>query len=413
MKNDPTERIAGVIVRVERTWGMILLQDGRSLPFRREHYSSDSERQPVSRLPVRVSVQPHPSETGRWVCRNVRPLEEEGHAQWADGTVLVESPNEYANGYIQLASEPHGTASYRKTVLTAPLLDGHQVRCLIVPRKIGEWFALRVEPKKASAIAAATFQVKMAAATRKGCHSAKSVNEDAFLAAVLAGGEFWLAAVADGISGTRESWWASILCMQLLWDSREAYEKELLDSFDRRATAIVSAWINEIHEGFLTERARLDKYREANATLTFAVGRRGGRRYAWASCGDGRIYEFGPTDGQAVAVISDDDLRGQRVSTVGAKNQLLTHIGADRRDWESRLVRERPLPAGGRVLLCSDGVITQRADPPIPLLKKFAIINSLAKLRGEQEMQEGVMKALDNVAALGEQDDMTLVMVWP
>ncbi|MEK7993245.1 MAG: protein phosphatase 2C domain-containing protein [Planctomycetota bacterium] len=407
------QRHYGVIVRLERNWGTILVQDGRSLHFSREHFSSRSQREPVKGLPVKLSLVRHPSEAGNWICREVCPLDEEETPARAEGVVLVESPTEWVDGKIQLSSAPHGTASYRRSVLSGPLQEGRHVSCIIAPRKAGEWFALRVEPKKASATAQPPLQVKVAGATRKGKHPSKSVNEDAFLATTLAGGEFWLAAVADGISASKESWWASSFCMELLWRSRELYEKELLDSFERRATSIVGAWMNHIHERFLAERAKLDKYREANATLTFAVGRRGGRRYAYASCGDSRIYDFPPIEGQALAVISDEDLRGQRVSAVGGKHQLLTHIGADRRDWENRIIRERPLPAGSRVLVCTDGVITQRTDPPISFGKKFAALNSLAKARNQQEMQQGVTEALEAIARLNEQDDLTLVMVWP
>jgi serine/threonine protein phosphatase PrpC len=408
-------RTYGVIVRTDAERGMILVLDGRSLMFSRDQYGSKTQREPVRGLPVKLEIVEH---LGVAICRAVVPLEEEEDPVSAEGVVLRESGTEFADGAIQLSTNIAGIAAYRKTVLTGPLLDGRYVNCIVVPRRAGEWFALRVDPQR-SPPRNIPPPLKAAAATRKSCHYAKSVNEDAFLVTTLAGGEFWLAAVADGISGTKESWWASNLCMELLWQSRESFEKDLLEDFDRQAKTVVARWIDWIHAEFIIRRSKNDSYREANAAFTMAVGRRRSRRYVVATCGDCRVYQW-PSEtsqqqrSQAEKIITDEDLKSQRVSTTGLKNQLMNHIGADKHTWEERrlVLEARPLPAGGRVVLCTDGVITQRNDQ-ITFGAKFTELNTVFRARSEEEMQHCVDAALDRIRALGEQDDMTVVLVWP
>jgi len=179
-----------------------------------EGRTSNAQQEPVRGLRVKLEIVEH---AGIAICRSVCPLEEEEDPVRAEGVVLRESATEFA-GTIQLSTNISGIASYRRTVLTGPLLEGRYVNCIVVPRRAGEWFALRVEPQKSPPHDVPP-PLKAAAATRKSSHYAKSVNEDAFLVTTLAGGEFWLAAVADGISGTKESWRASSLSnlLILLW----------------------------------------------------------------------------------------------------------------------------------------------------------------------------------------------------
>jgi serine/threonine protein phosphatase PrpC len=422
------ERKYGTIISTGGTWGMILLQDGVALPFQYRDFRPFMGV-PSTRTIVQCIVVPHPYDRGKFVCKDVVSIRiDELHQR--EGRILVKPPSNFSDGKIRLA-DSGAVITYRKSVTTQPLQEGDNVTCSMPPQTSGAAIALRVERSIATrlmnqpigqsavnpnlGIATLTqkpLPVALAGATRKGTRRAKSVNEDAFLVTPLADGEFWLAAIADGVSSTKDSWWASTTCMELLWRSRPAFEKKLVETFERSGISIVDEWMNYVHDQFRKMRAR-SAYQDATSTLTMAVGSRKVKKYVWGTCGDGRIYEFGPTSSRASTVISDEDLKLQRVSSGEDRYRLITHIAADPGGWSDHVVRERMLPANSKVVLCTDGVITTRTDPPLPLLKKFAVINSLAKAHSPRELQEMSERILTDISRLGEQDDLTIVVVKP
>ena len=421
------DRKYGTIIKTGETWGMVLLQDGRGLPFQYKDFNS-IEGPPSLRTLVKCSVVRHPYESGKYVCKNVIPVRID-ELERCHGRILVASTNNFNDGKIRLASSSQ-LVTYRKSVVTQPVREGDSVMCVLPQHQAGISIALRVELQPAALPEAGTRTIEeirtvykglntsqtslsiFAGATRKGTRLSKSVNEDAFLVTPLADGEFWLAAIADGVSSTQDSWWASTTCMELLWRSKQIFEKKLVETFERHGISIVDEWMNHIHQNFKITRAR-SAFQEATSTLTLAVGSRKAKKYVWGTCGDARIYEFGPTSAKPTPVISSEDLKLQRVSSGDDKYKLITHIGADQSGWSDHVVRERTLAANAKIFLCTDGVITQRTDPPLPFLKKFAVLNSLSKAQNSQELQDACERALADIAKLGEQDDLTLVAVRP
>jgi serine/threonine protein phosphatase PrpC len=405
----------GVVVYVqpERRFGRIHAQNGQSLTFLFNEWSGPTD---VPEVPTAVQFQtaPHPRESARLVARRIRPVQ----IDWLTATVISVGPT---YGFLRLSDD--GRSVYFDTQCAMPqdLRQGEAVRCMAVEGRDDETlFALAVDradplPESVTTLVAVptdrtavpmadTNRLQVGACTQRGTRPGKSVNDDSFLIYRLCDEKLWLLAVADGVSRPNPNgWWASDKCMELLWRTLPAYEARVLQP-DRPELEILHDWINEIHEGFLRERrpgrAALADYLGATSTLTFAVVT--SREIFYAHCGDTRIYLSDPSRGQKlVPVIAQEQIDSQKRKA----NELIGTIAALDRNWRP-VVGRAVIPAGGLVLLCSDGVIGGDLS-----LEKF---NCLPKFLGDPgELQERVSAAVAGVAALGETDDLTLIALQP
>src|SRR5262249_23512480 len=148
---------------------------------------------------------------------------------FVDGKIqLLISPAAERKVVIPEASRPPLVIGYRRIDSTPIIPPGTYVQCLLPPM-LNQQYALRVNAQDEPPKTVAEVPTLIAAATRKGSRRFKSVNEDAFLVSPLAAGEFWLAAIADGVSSSRDSWWASNTCMELLWKTKPNYERQIVE----------------------------------------------------------------------------------------------------------------------------------------------------------------------------------------
>jgi serine/threonine protein phosphatase PrpC len=417
-----TPQLHGVVVKwfEERRYGMILLQNGLGLPFQAADYRVGVPNRQLEKTLVRCQIAPHPYEPKKLVCKNVEPVSPSASAfRRVGGKVLVRSNSDFEDGRI--LGEGGETIVYRASVLVGtPRGDGGVVCTIAEDRNLGRWFALRVEPVDSSTDTLRP-PLLLAGSTRKGTIAGKSVNDDSFLVTTFAGEEYWLAAVSDGVSGSKYGWWASGMCMELLWQSLERFEREVVERFQIEPREVITEWIDWLHSQFV--RARRDSRKEhegADATLAMAIGKRGDhqRGYAWAICGDSRIYEVksGPS-GHLMPIIDQMDLDDQRqkdgrIDSGGLK----TSIGANPQSWGRRRANSKPYSAGTKILLCTDGVTVERSAAPVKhigLAKQRIVFSALAKLERADEIQDAVEGALAEIARMGEGDDLTLVVVRP
>jgi serine/threonine protein phosphatase PrpC len=257
-----------------------------------------------------------------------------------------------------------------------------------------------VTVKQASPIA------RIGVSTRKGTSAGKSVNEDAFFIAPIAGDKMWLLAIADGVTGYPHGWWASNKCAELIWRTLPNYEEKLLSpNSSESGEKIMQQWLNEIHEIFCTERRDepKEKYKEATSTLTFAVVRES--NFFWAHCGDSRLYALSPYGELSPAFPLDD----QKSKSGEERTSLSNHIGAPPEDWKG-ISGSDTIPPDGLLILCSDGVISGNEG--------FQKINILKTIRDWTEnLQKGVEEITKKLADLGETggetDDLTLIAFQP
>lgn len=246
--------------------------------------------------------------------------------------------------------------------------------------------------------------------TRKGTRAGKSVNEDAFLVAPIAEGQLWLLAIADGVTNSEQSWWASNKCMELLWRSRSQYERELLDvleaapsrTAEKKQKEIMKQWLQEIHKDFVQSRRKAPtEFQKATSTLTYAVVC--DRQFFWAHCGDTRLYKL-PPSGSLSKVIADRFLSRDK------DRKLANHIGASSRDWEP-IVGQDAIPANGLLILCSDGLISGNEK-----LQKTELLKTLRYTQGNLQkgnLQKRVVEITERVADGGETDDLTSIAFQP
>lgn len=247
---------------------------------------------------------------------------------------------------------------------------------------------------------------RIGVSTRKGTSAGKSVNEDAFFIAPIAGGKMWLLAIADGVTGSPHGWWASNKCAELIWRTLPNYEEKLLSpNSSESEEKIMQQWLNEIHETFRTERRDepKEKYKEATSTLTFAVVRES--NFFWAHCGNSRLYTLSPY-GELTPAFSLDD---QKIQSKEGRTSLSNHIGAPPKDWKG-ISGSDTIPPDGLLILCSDGVISGNEG--------FQKINILKTIRDwTDNLQKGVEEITKKLAELGETggetDDLTLIAFQP
>lgn len=238
--------------------------------------------------------------------------------------------------------------------------------------------------------------------TRKGTRAGKSVNEDAFLVAPIADGQLWLLAIADGVTNSEQSWWASNKCMELLWRSRRQYEGELLEAArsrtaDKTAKEIMKQWLDEVRKNFVQSRRNAPtEFQKATSTLTYAVVC--DRQFFWAHCGDTRLYKL-PPSGNLSAVIKEPNLSRDK------ERKLTNHIGASSRNW-SPIVGRDTIPANGMLILCSDGLISGNEN-----LQKTELLKTLRHSQGN--LQKRVVEITERVAEGGEPDDLTSIAFQP
>jgi serine/threonine protein phosphatase PrpC len=280
---------------------------------------------------------------------------------------------------------------------------------MVVPGSLGRLMALQVLPVSPLAAPPSVLAKKpaIAAVTRKGSRWGKSVNEDAFLVTPLAQEELWLLAVADGVSRTKRSWWASHKCMELLWRSKGHYEQQLLDKVSRNEPEWMRRWLDQVHQEFLDERSKNDRDSDdSTSTLCFVVVR--GYDFFYAMCGDSRLYtmEHGKSP-----IAMESEIRGKQ-TTSRSKNILNNHIAADSAEWNLylRTGSGRIVP-GGMLLLCSDGAVTTNDPEKLSVSSKFALLHNLSRV--QEALQEKTEAVVNSIAELGEQDDITLLAFRP
>lgn len=239
--------------------------------------------------------------------------------------------------------------------------------------------------------------------TRKGTSPSKSVNEDAFLIAPMAGGQMWLLAIADGVTNSSNSWWASNKCVELIWRTLPNYEHQFLDpDTSESKKKIMEQWLNDIHNSFLKERQKdLADFKGATSTLTFAVAGEG--KFFWGHCGDSRLYKLSPS-GKLLSAFSVGD---QKSKSKESRGVLLNHIAAPPKEWKTKfIVGGDSIPADGMLVLCSDGVISGNED-----LQKTNLILTLREFK--DNLQKRVDEITEQIADLGETDDLTLIAFKP
>jgi serine/threonine protein phosphatase PrpC len=386
----------GVIINFnqERGGGTILSQEARQLSFRSWDFKAPDGQPPKARQPVEFTEKPHPTQD-RLVAADIRPISK----QMYPGTVQ-QSGEKY--GFIRL-SNGH-TVYFNAQVPSKRLQVGDAVKCMAVPGREGRFFALSVELSADRAGA----KVRIGVSTRRGTREGKSLNEDAFLICPSAGYEMWLLALADGVSNSQNGWWASNKCMELIWRTLPIYQERLLpSSAPVSGRRIMREWLNEIHRKFLQERDNAPKeFQQATSTLTFAVVR--GEKFFWAHCGDTRLYQLSPSV-ELSAVISSDDIRRQKARGADNRVGLLNHIAAGQPEWERLILSNEGniLPDKGMLLLCSDGVISDYENG-----KKLNLLKSLRDFQGDV-LQKRVEEITEEIAKLGETDDLTLIAFQP
>jgi serine/threonine protein phosphatase PrpC len=395
----------GVVVRVvpEKAYGLLRSADGNSyaLTFLFKEFLG-AEEELAAPLPVTFVERPHPRDPSRRVAREVRPASD--LPTWP-GAISWLGP---AYGFVRLAD---GREAYfhRSFTTEEGLQRGERVECVVVPGKDGRMFILALRRVRgpldvAARPVAAPPAVSCGAASLRGRRSSKSVNDDSFLIDQLPGG-MWLLAVADGVSKPSHGWWASDKCTELLWRSSRDYAQRLLEAADHdRQVEVMNDWIRSVHEDFLAERRRqsLADYQSATTTLTFAVVR--GRRLLFANCGDTPLYRFQRKSNQLKGLIGEVWTRSR--GTLRGQTTLSQHMAGGKKDWHP-VVSATHLEQGDLVVLCSDGVASGERSR-----EKYALLNrGLGDER--RDLQQRVADVLNQIAELGEADDLTLLALKP
>lgn len=412
----------GVIdnINITKRYGRVYSADGSFFTFLLDEYRENGVACPKVGQAVKFDIEPHPWEAGRQVAVNVHDVCDL-QQQMAKVTLLREG-----YGFLRLDS---GEGVFFLTKMAPNLLVGDTVNCTVVPGRDKHLFALTVaearQPVGASPRLAKAGTLPwpreqtasrqkaarppstgptVAAATKIGTRHGKDVNDDAFLVYPMLGGEAWLLAIADGISRPENGWWASDKCMELVWRSLPYVEERIVEEKGKEQQT-VSEWLDRINRDFLRERSsQPPDFQQSSSTLTLAVVRE--HNVYWAHCGDTRLFLLDPKQILLKGAFSKE-LDTQRGQTRYRRSGLSSHIAAKGNDWNP-LSSHLPIPKGGILLLCSDGVVTRDFE------YRRAKSNELKKLMNAgKDMQSLVEGVLARIQALGETDDLTLVAFRP
>ncbi len=412
----------GVIdnININKRYGKVFSSDGRYFTFLFDEYPGSAAAHPKIGQAVKFDIVPHPWEEGRQVASNVHDECDLPH-QMAKVSLLREG-----YGFLQLDS---GEGVFFLTKISPNLAVGDRVNCAVVPGLNKRLFALTVtkasqqespsdQLSKTSPPSCSRAQVTnhkrtarlrstgptVAAATKIGTRHGKDVNDDAFLVYPMLGGEAWLLAIADGISRPENGWWASDKCMELVWRSLPDVEQRFIEEKGKEQQT-VAEWLDRIKRDFLRERSyQPPDFQQSSSTLTLAVVRE--HNVYWAHCGDTRLFLLDPKQILLKGAFSKE-LDTQRGQTRYRRSGLSSHIAAKGNDWNP-LSNHLPIPKGGILLLCSDGVVTRDFE------YRWAKSNELKKLMNAgKDMQSLVEGVLARIQALGETDDLTLVAFCP
>jgi serine/threonine protein phosphatase PrpC len=381
----------GIITEVNagRKYGWIQAADSRFFTFLFSDYRGPE--QVTAPQPVEFVEKDHPHDRSRKVAAEVRPA---ANLQRFQGRVTDLFPK---YGFIRL-NNGRSTFFSRQCMTLDDLEVGELVECTVVPGRDYRLFAMSVE-RTTGAQRQARAKSLIAAASQRGTRHSKWVNDDGFLVQPLAG-DLWVLAVADGVSRPEYGWWASDKCLELLALSAAEFGERLLAGLDH-GKEVVRAWMNEVHDEFLSERRRqvLPDYQSATSTLTFAVVN--GLHVLFANSGDTPLYQFVKARNKLKALTRD--VWGQ---SRDSKSTLIQHMGLPTRTWRPS-VGEAFLAAGDLAVVCSDGVMSGDNQSK----KQHRLESGLSDDR--RPLQERAQHIVAQIVELGEQDDLTLVAFRP
>ena len=229
--------------------------------------------------------------------------------------------------------------------------------------------------------------------SQKGTRVRKSKNDDAFLVREMVGGAAFLIAVADGVSQPSKGWRAADIAICAVWETLPRAEQAIgTDLTVNEYEALMQEWIDDIHIRF---RSRISDFvDQGTSTLTMALVTRS--HIHWASCGDCRIY-VRKSRGRPKAVIEQSKIDTQRQGT----NRLTSHINSTDATWAPEHGSVALAP-GDIVFVCSDGMVGGGNS-----LAKMNMLDGIEWREGS--LQDRVESCVRQVAALGEEDDFTLI----